>query len=58
MPTRLDSVVIDTADPTALARWWSQTLGWPVTSEGPESNLKGTSKELRRNLSAGSPIQR
>src|SRR6185295_7786452 len=36
MPTRLDSVVIDTADPTALARWWSRTLGWPVTSEEAE----------------------
>jgi predicted enzyme related to lactoylglutathione lyase len=36
MPTRLDGVVIDTADPTALARWWSRTLGWPVTSEGAE----------------------
>lgn len=24
---------IDAADPTALARWWSQVLGWTVTDE-------------------------
>jgi predicted enzyme related to lactoylglutathione lyase len=39
MPMQLDSVVVDTADPTALARWWSRTLGWPVTSEGAEETV-------------------
>jgi hypothetical protein len=33
MPTRLTSVVIDTADPAALARFWSIATGWPVTLE-------------------------
>ena len=23
-------VVVDTADPHALADWWAETLGWPV----------------------------
>jgi predicted enzyme related to lactoylglutathione lyase len=33
MPTRLDCVVIDAADPAALARWWAGALGWAVTGE-------------------------
>jgi hypothetical protein len=36
MPTRLESVVIDAADPSTLARFWSEALGWPVTFESPE----------------------
>ena len=35
MPTHLDSVVIDTADPAALARWWAQALGWTMTVVKP-----------------------
>lgn len=31
MPTRLTSVVIDSADPAALGRWWAEALGWPIT---------------------------
>ena len=34
MPTRLTSVVIDAADPAALARFWSEATGWPITYEG------------------------
>jgi hypothetical protein len=33
VPTRLDSVVIDAAEPAALARFWSTATGWPVTDE-------------------------
>lgn len=33
MGTRLYSVVIDSTDPAALGRWWSEVLGWPVTFE-------------------------
>jgi hypothetical protein len=36
MGTRLYSVVIDSADPAALGRWWSQALKWPVTFEAPD----------------------
>jgi predicted enzyme related to lactoylglutathione lyase len=30
VPTRLDSLVFDAADPAALARWWGEALGWPM----------------------------
>lgn len=33
MPTRLVNLVIDAADPAALARFWSEALGWPITYE-------------------------
>src|SRR5262245_789609 len=36
MATRLYSVVIDSPDPSALARFWSETTGWPITLEEPE----------------------
>ena len=36
MPTRLYSVVVDAADPAALARFWSTALGWPITFEEPD----------------------
>jgi predicted enzyme related to lactoylglutathione lyase len=32
----LDSVVFDSADPSRLARWWSETLGWSVSFEDEE----------------------
>ena len=35
MPTRLAHVVVDAADPPALARWWAGALGWAVTLEEP-----------------------
>lgn len=35
MSTRLHSVVIDSTDPAAIARWWSAALGWPITFEEP-----------------------
>jgi predicted enzyme related to lactoylglutathione lyase len=33
MPTRLVHLVVDAADPAALARFWSAALGWTVTYE-------------------------
>ena len=36
VPTRLISVVVDAADPSALARFWSTATGWPVTLDGPD----------------------
>jgi Glyoxalase-like domain len=36
MPTRLVHVVVDAADPAALARWWAEALGWEITFEEPD----------------------
>ncbi|WP_306419163.1 VOC family protein [Cellulomonas telluris] len=36
MPVVVSQICIDAADPAALARWWSQVLGWPVTEEDDE----------------------
>jgi predicted enzyme related to lactoylglutathione lyase len=36
MPTRLQQVVVDAADPAALARWWAEALGWAITLEEPD----------------------
>jgi len=36
MPTRWTSVVIDSADPPALARWWATALGWELSYESPD----------------------
>jgi len=33
MPTRLYSLVVDSADPSALARFWATATGWPITYE-------------------------
>lgn len=36
MTTRLTSIVIDAAHPGALAHWWSEAIGWPVTFIAPD----------------------
>jgi predicted enzyme related to lactoylglutathione lyase len=36
MATRLSHLVIDAADPSALARFWAAALGWQVTFEDPD----------------------
>jgi predicted enzyme related to lactoylglutathione lyase len=36
MPTHFCHVVIDAANPGAIARWWGEALGWPVTFEEPD----------------------
>jgi hypothetical protein len=38
MPTRLTSVVLDSADPATLARWWAAALGWSVSSHDENAN--------------------
>jgi len=35
MPTRLVHLVVDAADPPALARFWAQALGWEIADEQP-----------------------
>jgi catechol 2,3-dioxygenase-like lactoylglutathione lyase family enzyme len=35
MPTRLVHLVFDSADPAALARFWSAALGWKIAAEEP-----------------------
>lgn len=34
MTVRWYSVVVDSHDVNAQAKWWSETLGWPVVYEG------------------------
>jgi hypothetical protein len=34
--TRLTTVVIDAAQPGALAHWWSEAISWPVTYIAPD----------------------
>jgi predicted enzyme related to lactoylglutathione lyase len=36
MPTRLVQLVVDAADPRALAQFWSAALEWPVTVDEPD----------------------
>ena len=36
MDIRIQCVTIDAGDPGALARFWSQALGWRITLEEPE----------------------
>jgi predicted enzyme related to lactoylglutathione lyase len=46
MPTRLTSVVFDSADPPTLARWWAAALGWELAYEATEeSNIAPPSGE-------------
>jgi glyoxalase superfamily protein len=35
MASRLEALVVDAADPAALARWWAEALGWVVTAQEP-----------------------
>ena len=36
MPTRLVHLVIETAEPARLARFWAGALGWEVVSDEPD----------------------
>ena len=36
MSLEWEQVVIDASDPTALARWWTEALGWVVVHEEPD----------------------
>jgi predicted enzyme related to lactoylglutathione lyase len=33
MAARLTEIIVDSADPGRLARFWGEVLGWPVTDE-------------------------
>ncbi|MGH8829187.1 MAG: VOC family protein, partial [Jiangellaceae bacterium] len=35
MSTRLDGVVVDAREPSLVARFWADGLGWSVTAEEP-----------------------
>lgn len=39
MATRWYSTVVDSADPGAQARWWSEVLGWQVIHDSPEEAI-------------------
>ena len=63
MATRLDSVVIDAADPAALARFWAVATGWPISDEGldefvvkPPDDEAGTPTEPGLPLVFGPPV--
>ena len=36
MPTRLVELAVDSADPSAQARFWAAALGWEVADDGPD----------------------
>ena len=36
MPLEWEQVVVGSADPVALGRWWAQALGWVVVDEDPD----------------------
>src|SRR5215475_6721321 len=51
MPVRLHHIVIDAHDLPALARFWTQALGWTVLSERANRSEEHTSElQSRENL--------
>lgn len=36
MAARFTELIVDAADPPALARWWAEVLGWRITEEDDE----------------------
>ncbi|MGW0578928.1 VOC family protein [Streptomyces sp. NPDC002920] len=36
MSLEWEQVVVDSADPVALGRWWAEALGWVVVAEEPD----------------------
>ena len=40
MACMLNEIVIDSHDATAQAAWWSQVLGWPITSPWGEGSFR------------------
>ena len=59
MPTRLESLVVDAADPRALAWWWADALGWTVTAQEPHEGhcCVGSADGRRPDLDSGSDRQ-
>jgi catechol 2,3-dioxygenase-like lactoylglutathione lyase family enzyme len=52
MPTRMNSLVFDAADPSALARFWATATGWPITYEEPDEVIVEPPED-----DAGTPIE-
>jgi catechol 2,3-dioxygenase-like lactoylglutathione lyase family enzyme len=36
MAVRFSELIVDASDPTGLARWWAEVLGWRVTDDDDE----------------------
>ena len=36
MTLEWEQVIVDSADPVALGRWWAEALGWVVVGEAPD----------------------
>ncbi|MFC8513047.1 VOC family protein [Streptomyces sp. NPDC057257] len=36
MTLEWEQVIVDSADPEALGRWWAEALGWVVVNDEPE----------------------
>ncbi|UUU26791.1 VOC family protein [Streptomyces sp. DSM 40750] len=36
MALEWEQVMVDSADPAALGRWWAEALGWVVVNDSPE----------------------
>ncbi|MEV2213979.1 VOC family protein [Streptomyces sp. NPDC050997] len=36
MALEWEQVIVDSADPTALGRWWAEALGWVIVGEYPD----------------------
>jgi predicted enzyme related to lactoylglutathione lyase len=57
MASILTEVIIDCAQPAALARWWGEVLGWPVTDDARGfSWISATGDHTARPLLAFIPV--
>lgn len=45
MPSHINTLTVDAADPGLLARFWSEALGWHVLFERPEEALIAPERE-------------
>lgn len=39
MALEWEQVIVDSADPAALGRWWAEALGWVVVDDDPEAEV-------------------
>jgi hypothetical protein len=45
MPTRLDNIVVDSADPAALGRFWAELLDWPIETHDDEVDVHAPAED-------------
>ncbi|MFJ3790832.1 VOC family protein [Kitasatospora sp. NPDC090091] len=45
MTVRLYQIVVDSRDPSALARFWAEALGWRVLLEDPDEVVVGADED-------------